>query len=333
MGSISIKDSVNENNITYDSFASHYETALKYLQSKNMELTLEQKIQTIDNMDYDNIKIDFSGGDALIVNENYDVLKYASKKFGKENITLTLTGLALKRVEPKDLANYVGELNFTYDSSENDEEVRSIGYNSANLIQVTRFSNAGINIRAEMPLSHRHKDLNFVKSVYLDLHSKGVAKLLLMRLFPSGRAIINNNDVLSKENYIKIIDTLKNMENQYSYPKIKLQCALKHLYPLDKEADNPCDAVVSSFGLRWDGEFLGSPWAMKNSGNTLSSSWGLGNLYKEKLSNILRSQKVATFIEKEKQNFGHCKIFSYLHSKETLDTNKIFDNSDPLYKY
>ncbi len=101
---ILISNAKEEQTITFSNDGkSAFEQALVHLQQQKIELTFEEKIKVIDNIDFDNVKIDFSGGDALIVPENYEVLKYASKKFGKENITLTLTGLALARTEPNDL--------------------------------------------------------------------------------------------------------------------------------------------------------------------------------------------------------------------------------------
>ncbi len=187
---------------------------------------------------------------------------------------------------------------------EEDENIRSIGYNNANLLQASKFAKVDIPLRAEMPLNPNHRNLDKLKTAFLNLHNKGIKKLLIMRTFPSGRALLEEHNTLTKNDYNMIFDYLFLLEKEYTFPTIKPQCALKYLLKKDTLL-NPCDAVVSSFSLRWDGLFLASPWAMKKSGTPFSDSWVLGNLQEQKLSNILSSDYVKEFIAKEKCNFGH----------------------------
>jgi len=175
---ITIRDSVSSFEVPRIGEENIFNASLKYLQSKKLELTYEEKIKTLDNIDYDNVQIDFSGGDALIVEENHKVLEYAAHKIGKENITITLTGNALNQVSPGKLKNLVKELNFTYDFPENDEHIRSAGYNFSNLSNAQKFAEIGMNLRAEVPLSTKHKNLNMLNRIYLDLKNIGVKKLL-----------------------------------------------------------------------------------------------------------------------------------------------------------
>jgi hypothetical protein len=108
---------------------------------------------------------------------------------------------------------------------------------------------------------------------------------------------------------LQIYQFLKKLEEQYHYPKVKLQCALKFLDKNNCKV-NPCDAGVLSFGARWDGLFLTSPWALLKSGVILDDDFKLGYLHQNKLSILLATEKAQMWQTKANNNFGHCKIFA-----------------------
>lgn len=149
-----------------------------------------------------------------------------------------------------------------------------------------------------------------------------------MRLFPSGRGKIFNNIIPTLSEYKRAISFLKNLEKNYIYPKIKLQCALKFI---SKPMSNPCDMVTHSFGLLPDGTLVASPWAVGYNSRPLSSIWFLGNLVKEKLSVILQSSKVKLWQYRANENFGHCKFYAWFFSLNRTESD-LFIAQDPLYK-
>ena len=71
---------------------SPYMQAIKLRQKRGEELTLEGKRRILDHLEGFSAKIDVSGGDALVSEENFQFLKDASRKLGKHNVTLTVTG-------------------------------------------------------------------------------------------------------------------------------------------------------------------------------------------------------------------------------------------------
>ena len=119
-------------------------------QGLGVELTLEQKLSTIDNIDVESTRLDISGGDALVVPENMEVLRYASGKLGRHNVTLTATGVGLGQVDIEEVCGLIGEFNFTFDSaSAADIAHRSERYASPNLKVARLFSSRGCATRAE----------------------------------------------------------------------------------------------------------------------------------------------------------------------------------------
>lgn len=149
-----------------------------------------------------------------------------------------------------------------------------------------------------------------------------------MRLFPSGRGTHVADDTPTKDEYLKAIQLLRELEKEYGLPKVKLQCALKFLEPQNLKK-NPCDMVVESFGLMADGTLLASPWAFNSVAKPLSNEWVLGNLVNNTMKEILGTNKAKHFIANADNNFGHCKIHAYFSNPQ--DSTIIFKKADPLY--
>lgn len=312
--------------------ASPFEIAAKHRQSQGLELTYEEKLKILENLEGFDPKIDFSGGDVLILEENLEVMRIAAERFGKQRITLTSTGAALSRYTPEQVAPYIGELNFTYDSSSLHKNThRPDGYARGNLQKASQFAASGVQVRAECPLSvHNISDAN-LRQLYLDLHEAQIQKLLLMRLFPVGRGLLVAEDIPSENQYKRAVNVLREMEAQLGFPKLKLQCALRH-FDDPFASRNPCDMVSESFGLMADGTLLASPWAINSNGKPLDDVWILGNLAEESLKTILASEKVKQIKSRLSENFGHCKIQAFMNSNRSNPLDRMFDTSDPLYE-
>lgn len=317
-------------------FGNSIENVFNRRKKDGLELGLQEKIKVLEHLNGFDVKIDISGGDPLTIKENFEFLKIASATLGRNNITLTATGLGLSQYTPAELYEYIGEFNFTYDANSNEDVVaRPLGYSNSNLDFGAKFAALGGKTRAEFPLNKNSISLEHLTKLYKTLNKAKIDKLLIMRLFPVGRGVLHSNDIPDKEQYIKAITILLDLESLYKFPRIKLQCALKHLGIKTNDYDplkNPCDLVNESFGLMADGTLLASPWAVNAVGKPLHDSWVLGNLHQTPLSEILSSSKVSAYREKLNENFGHCKIFSYLNSNKLNEFERIFDKSDPLYQ-
>lgn len=310
---------------------SHYEQALAHVQGQGLELSLGQKLAVIDNLAGIDAKLDFSGGDVLAVGENLDVLRAASRRLGKNRVTLTATGAGLKDIDPREVGANISELNFTYDSPTiTGNECRPAGYASGNIKKAAEFAKLGVATRAECPLNRDNIGDQTLRDIYRNLHEIGTNQLLVMRLFPVGRGAFRSSDVPTPNEYRRAIRVLRAEEARLGNPKIKLQCALKFFDRQDL-SENPCDMVRESFGLMADGTLLASPWAVNAKGGVLHQDWVLGNLASTPLREILSSAKVQQFAGRLDENFGHCKIFSFLYSSRPDPLERMLDTSDPLY--
>lgn len=312
-----------------------YDEAAARLQAHGLELSLSEKLQVLANLASFDIKLDISGGDPLVLSDNFVLLQEASRTFGRDRITLTTTraGLLAGRHDVKTIAAMIGEMNFTYDSVvPRGNKTRPDGYAGGNLKLAAEFVRAGVPTRAECPLTTENINVESLKKLYLNLHHAGVQKLLLMRLFAVGRGVFDPSVLPSANQYRRAIEALRAMEAEYGLPVLKLQCALKH-FESPAAGSNPCDLVRESFGLMADGTLLASPWAVGGEGGPLHEAFVLGNLARTPLAEILESERVREYERRQDENFGHCKIQAFLASTKSNAFDRIFDESDPLYAF
>ena len=310
-----------------------YEFVARMRQQRGLELTLAQKFAVLDNLSEYDAKIDFSGGDPMIQRENLEVMRAASQRFGKHNVTMTATGAGLARREIDELGPIIGELNFTYDSpGAGVDPLRPERYAHDNLKHAAEFVRAGVRVRAECPLTTRNCDPETLTAIYRSLAEAGVEKLLVMRLFPSGRGESAETMTPSRDQYRRAIEHLRMLEATEPGPVVRLQCALRHMEGgTASDGGNPCDLMRVSFGLLTDGTLLASPWAVNRVGMPLSEDWVLGNLAAEPLGEILRTTRSTAYRARLDENYGHCKIFSFASSTRPDRADRIFDTTDPLY--
>ncbi|MFJ2398668.1 radical SAM/SPASM domain-containing protein [Streptomyces sp. NPDC087843] len=309
-----------------------YVQAARWRQSRGLELNRADKMRVLDHLTGYDPKIDFSGGDPMVLPENVEVLAEASSRFGRHNITLTATGAGLINWQVSELAPLIGELNFTFDSDgPGDPRFRPTRYAGGNLRHAARFAEAGVKVRAECPLTIANCAPDALERMYLALADQGVGTLLLMRLFPVGRGATRDDMVPTRRQYLDAIDTLRRLEAAHGTPRVRLQCALRHLEG-SRDGVNPCDLLRESFGLLADGTLLASPWALDSQGAPLHDSWVLGSLAREPLGEILSSERPTAYRGRLDENFGQCKVFAYLHSELEGPAERMFDRADPLYR-
>lgn len=323
-------------NLSVPPGSDRFSSAGQHLQASEHELGLRDKLRVVDHLVEFDTRLDISGGDPLILTENWELLKYASKRLGKTNITVTATGLGVHTRETDALARLIGEFNFTYDpifeSHSTHEADRPAGYAEANLRLASRLSKKGVFTRAELPLTLHNCEPENLRRIYLRLEDAGIDRLLLMRLFPVGRGADHTAVVPTRSDYLAAIQVLRELERNSGKPNLRLQCALRHLeHDVQVQAENPCDLLAKSFGLMADGTLLLSPWAVGPHGHPLSEHWILGNLARAPLSDILAENRVHILRERLDSNFGHCKVFAYLYSTKADPEYRMLDRADPLF--
>ncbi|MBD2043771.1 hypothetical protein [Microcoleus sp. FACHB-672] len=257
---------------------------------------------------------------------------YAGSKkiFGRKNIAVTATGASISRYSLSDIASTIGTFEFTFDEPPNTNPVnRPLGYNSANLSMIKKLSGLNLKTKAQMPLHCGNLEISHIHLLYNSLHEAEVDELLLMRVFPVGRGIQEYKNDIQREDYLRAIDQFRKLETRLNYPKVKIQCALKHLEQAE-HSKNPCDLMQNSFGINPRGTLLLSAWATNSRGEALDDAFVLGNISETPLELLIQSKKAKEYSVKLDHNWGHCKIFSFLFSNPK-SSEALFEKQDPLY--
>jgi MoaA/NifB/PqqE/SkfB family radical SAM enzyme len=308
-----------------------FDEAARRRQEAGFELDLAGKLRVLDNLDGVIPKIDVSGGDPLVLSETLILIRAIAERFGRENLTVTATGVGLGLVDPADLAPYVSEVNITFDGTPPElDPLVPQHYGLANLRAGVRLADHGVKVRAEIPLTLQNIDTKELTRIYRELAATPISRVLVMRLFPVGRGETREEQIPSADQYRDAIGLLRELEHELDGPRVGLQCALRHLDGSGGD-ENPCDAVRESFGLMADGRLLGSPWAINQHGQPIADNWVLGNLATTPITDILQSERAIRFRDNINANWGHCKIFAGLYGTANDFFERITQPADPIY--
>lgn len=261
-----------------------YEIARDFLVSKKMEIGLIDKLRILDNINL-NAEIDFSGGDPLLLTENLFVIEKASQKFGKENISLTATGIGFSLIDVDVIASLVGGVDFTYDFPKSvNVPFRPNGYNHSNLSKVMKLAGKGVSVTAQIPLSEKNISEEIIEKIFHDLHSAGVRKILLMRIFPVGRGSDMKLNYPSIDDYLTAIEKYKSLQSKYGFPLVNVQTGLKKTIELGNTSHEIYDS--SHLNITQLGILSKSPWAFDKYGEPIPE-FVIGDMKHNSLSDLL----------------------------------------------
>lgn len=261
-----------------------YEIAKDFLVSKEMEIGLIDKLRILDNINL-NAEIDFSGGDPLLLTENLSVMEKAAQKFGKENISLTATGIGFSLIDVDDIYSLVGGVDFTYDFPKSENvPFRPNGYNHSNLSKVMKLASKGVSVTAQIPLSEKNISDDIIEKIFQDLHSAGVRKILLMRIFPVGRGSDMKFNYPSIKDYLSAIEKYKSLQSKYGFPFVNVQTGLKKTIELGNTSHEVYES--SHLNITQLGILSKSPWAFDKYGEPIPE-FIIGDMRNNSLSDLL----------------------------------------------
>jgi len=219
--------------------------------SSPKDLSLEDKLRIVENLDSEDIKVDVSGGDPLNDAENLEILKKLSRKFGRKKISIISTDKGLEKINFSELANYVFEVGFTYDFPTEPSPDRPLGYNQHNLELAKEVSKAGVETIAQSPLIKSNTDPQIIEQIYLNLNKTGIDRLLLMRFSESGRGILKKGLALTQKEINRALNIYRKLENRYILPKVKITPSVR---------GELLGKVLTSLNITNQGLLLSNPW-------------------------------------------------------------------------
>ena len=308
---------------------SPFDVASFHLQQLGVELRFDQKLRVVDHIQSAEreVRLDFSGGDPLVVSENLDVIRYASMKLGRSSISVATTGMGLRKVAPARLAELIGHVDFTFDAPIGQNGHRPHGYNSDNLRNAVALAQRGVAVRALVPISKLlSNNISCVSEIYQTLHDDGFQAVLLMRLFPSGRGGRMLRLAPSATEYRLVVDMFRELETILGTPRVFLQCALMSLNGTHQ--GNSCDLGRNSLAIASDGTLIYSAWALDGAGQPIGPDWAIGNVATTSIDRLIQSEPFQEVVRRADENAGHCKVFAWLHGGRTREA--LFSRTDPL---
>lgn len=244
--------------------------------SSTKDLSLEQKLKIIENIDVQNITLDISGGEPLMFEENLELIRLASKKFGRSSISVTSTGRGLERVNLEELSGDVYEIGFTYDFPHEPSPDRPFGYNSHNLELAEEASKFGIKTLAQIPLIKSNNSKGIIKEIYRNLSDAKIDNVLLIRFSESGRGISRRGLALNQDEINHSFDYYRQLEKEYGGPRIRVAPSIRGDF-LRK--------VLTSLNISNEGLLLSNPWSYAQGGMP-ENRYILGDLTQERFSGL-----------------------------------------------
>lgn len=260
--------------------------------SPTKDLSLEEKLAVVENIDVLNVSLDISGGEPLMFDENLELIRVISKKLGKDSISITSTGKGLERINLEDLSSHIYEVGFTYDFPHEPSPDRPLGYNSHNLELAREVKKVGIKTMAQIPLLRSNFSNDIIEEIYKNLSESRIDKLLLMRFSESGRGVSRKELSLNQDEINQSLYYYRQLEKEYGIPKIKITPSVKGKF-LGK--------VLTSLNISNNGLLLSNPWSY-TSGGIPEDYAVLGDLTKEKFLNLAGRNVYQRFLIQLRRN-------------------------------
>lgn len=277
---------------------------------KETSINKEKILQSLLSISKDNLTIDFSGGDPLFLPENIEIVKKASSILGKDNISISSTGLSIAKLSDEELISLSSSYDMTYDFPKKyvANDIRDKRYNPINFEQCKRLINLGLIVDIFVPI--RDIPLNYYDELAKDLCEINPESINLLKCMPlNERFDTKNIDSVKYANYL--ISALK----RYGYSKkIGINCALQE----DYKCTNNCNMLTEKkIGLDQFGDLYTCIWASDILTDKNNNPFYLGNVLDNTLLEILNNENTKTFKNNlDNNNRNTCHVLNHYYQKQ-----------------
>jgi len=267
---------------------------------KGKELTLAEKLTVFKTLADKDFEIDFSGGDPLYYDEDFQVVQQATRWLPARKIGVSMTGSKITDTK-LELLKKVAVVEFTLDNlPERENPFRPRGYNFASMIAMKKCVAAGIKTRAVTVLYSDTISEENLESVYRWLCKNNISEWELLRFYPVGRAAKLVKLTPSNSEYL---NTMKFLRGLRGFTRVFFQHSLRIL-----EGALKCPAVIDSIGILPDGQVTACAWAIDENCCPFKE-FRLGKLPEDDLDEILdNARKISEYSERPK----FCRTIAYI---------------------
>ena len=272
-------------------------------------------------------RIDFSGGDPLGSDEDIDIILNAQSILGKDKVSVTTTGEGIAYAKSNH-SEYIHDLlancEITIDEiDDNKEYKRKEGnYYNKNMALIKQNEQAISRLVVNVPILRPDMDSEAVRRLVDRINKLKVANksCTLIRLMKTGKMV---KDYPANYDPRPFIECFLQHAKEVGL-KVHVQCALRG--PCNQEPS--CTMLYEKIGIDCSGNVFACAWGGYVIEPPEKNPFYLGNIYKENLDSILRSENAITMKDKLNGCSSHCKVFNYFGNPD----GNIYLDCDSLCK-
>ncbi len=250
------------------------------------ELCLKDKIGIIDELSKYNVRVDFSGGELFTNPENFILVEYASKKLGRKNIGVSISGAFLDNELIKRLARLVHDVEITLDCKPYEfYEVRPSGYHEYAAHALKELSKYDVVTGAQTVITRENMSKSKIYELFCWLEKNNIKEWSILRFFPSGRGRKFQSITPTHLEYCEVVNYVKEITSKSS-----IDVHFQYLLPNHEKYTLDCRAVKKSIGILPDGDVISCFWALGEKAKIDNEKFKLGNITLQSLEEILNSK-------------------------------------------
>lgn len=278
------------------------------------ELTFNEKIRVIDQLERNKYRIDFSGGDLLIDPLNIDLILYASEKLGKENVSMSVSGAFIKDELINKLKDKISDVEITLDYIPYEYySTRPVGYHEYAANAMIKLKESGFKVGAQTVITNENINYRKIYKLYRWIVENKIDGWSLLRFFPSGRGKRYSDLVPSYSSYCDVVSWIKEISKGEN-----VEISFQYLLPNHDKYSLECRAVRKSIGITPNGTVVSCFWALDEHMKPKNEKFILGKLPDQSIDEIMNSKNALEWMKSNK-----CIFFS----KDELESN----NSNLMY--
>lgn len=259
------------------------------------ELTYQEKLQVVKNLQGVDCRIDLSGGEVMLNRTDHlPIIEKLSHMFGKERIGISCSGAFINNSEAEFLAKHIADVEMTMDAHPDVDFLRRPkGYHSTAAKAATKLMAKGVVIGFQTVVTRDHlENPTLFSSLHSWLKEHNVPVWSLIRYFPSGRGVNFPELALSVSENLEIVNYAKVLCAGTGSPKLDIH----YLMP-GTNKDARCRCVRKSIGILPNGDVTSCFWGLDANGDISNSKFFLGNILQSPLVDILNSNNAKYWLK------------------------------------